>query len=51
MREARFSEAQIVSILIQQGKPTQNAYIERFNRSSRHEVLQAHFFGSLEDVR
>jgi transposase InsO family protein len=27
------------------------AYIERFNRSFRREVLQAHLFGSLDDVR
>ena len=37
--------------LIEPGKPNQNAYIERFNRSYRHEVLDAYAVESVSQVR
>ena len=42
---------QITLLYIQPGKPTQNAYVERFNRTARHEWLDLHLFESIEHAQ
>jgi len=45
------NQHQITLLYIQPGKPTQNAYIERFSRTARQEWLEMHHFDSVEQAQ
>ena len=45
------AERDIVLQHIQPGKPQQNAYVERYNRTVRHEWLDQYMFASIEEVQ
>jgi len=49
---AEWSEKHGVQLeFIEPGKPTQNSFVERFNRTYREEVLSMYVFNSLNEVR
>jgi len=49
---AEWADSHNISLeFIQPGKPTQNSYVERFNRTYRDEILNMYVFKSLLEVK
>ena len=49
--EIRSDNSGIAHLRIQKGKPTQNGFIERFNRTYREDVWDANIFENIGQVR
>jgi putative transposase len=45
------NQEQITLLYIQPGKPTQNAYVERFNRTAKNEWLEFNIFEDIEHAQ